>query len=363
MEWSPWTAVDSDGRISPSVLPASLWQLRWFVRWDFHVPALDMWNPIHTTRTPGRWRWQVLRGDVVVFDQEVSINGTMLIIMGVLGQWVPDTRHPSGVNTTVPVPPPVFGADPSRWTQDPATGRWDNPAETGYLTDVDGNHYGTSFSLTFWYTSDAYEIPLAAGDRIAVPFHNVGAYWMVKLANVQIRTVSAGAFDAMVDDAGFTRIAAPGLSQLTQLFAADGAHFLPRKAGLTLQDPSIGKEPTNALVVGGMWRQLGWVVVTSDDDGITWGTPTLVFETGYSNVRMAVARDGTVIAVGQKGGRLFVRTGHDGFTHTADLGPAREAFEIAVEQSSGAIVVTDGKSVVHRSHDCGRTWASMQITT
>lgn len=370
--WTDWRPVEGDDwRIPDSLLPASMWQLRWFVQWEFSVPLLDpLWNPMHTQPTRGRWRWQILRGPAIVgldpplvFDQEVSINGRMTIIHGVLGQWVPDTRYPTGVRTTVPIRPPILGADPEMWTYDEAADRWDNPAETGYITDVQGNHFGTSFNLWFWYTSDAYQIPLTPGCCIRVPFHNVGARWLIKRANVQIRTVTArDASDIMVDAAGFTRIAASGQSELTQLFAADGKHFLPRRTALPLQEPSIGKEATNALVVGGMRRHVGWTVISSDDDGITWGTPTLVFDTSFNDVRMAVARDGTVVAVGQKGGRLYVRTGHDDFTHTADLGPARETFEIAVEQSSGALVVTDGKSLVHRSHDCGRTWTTTQIT-
>ena len=363
MDFSAWTPCNSQGVIAESLLPCELFRLRWYIEWQYDIvdPSRLMDN------LTGKWRWTISQGGAVVFAQAVTaqVQLVWLSLGGVvdLFTW---SYNPAAerVTTTTPVKPPILGANPVAWVYDDLKAEWHNVAEQG-TPDPGGAEVADVTNRTaiiqFWWESPAYEIPLESGATVAIPFHNVGAPWLVKLASVQVATSGTGGIGAMVDRPGIYRVAQPTAGRLRQNYSLDGGHtFRTRRTAYRLTTPSITKDLTNRLYVGGKLTEVGWVVVRSDDDGLTWlEAPVLIFDTGYTSMKLAVARDGTVVAIARKAGGLYCRTSIDQFGSTTYAGPATRAFELALESATGRLLATDGLATVYQSWDQGRTWQTI----
>lgn len=207
------------------------------------------------------------------------------------------------------------------------------------------------------YTSAPYNIPLSDGAKVSVPFRNVGAVWIVKLAGIQIRTMGLGGFATLVDRVGIHRVAKPESQRLRQHFSRDGGSTWETwRTPMRLAAPSIAKGPTNDLVVGGQIAEVGWGYYVSQNDGLSWGEHVLVFDTSYSDARFAVTRDGFTVAIARKGGVLWCRTERDGFAATVRVGEASAAFELAVEATTGRIIAEGSALGRYVSYDGGASW-------
>lgn len=356
MEWSEWHSLKSDGTIPAELLPCQLFQLRWFIEWDLTPPDSSF-----TENLTGRWRWQVKAGSENVYDSDVRVKGTAVWMGDLLISWWVDQQN-TEVRTYTPERPTILGADPDAWTRR-SDGTWYNPAEVGYVTGrSDSGGMGNEIPVYVDYDTCAYEIELEQGSKVGVSFHNVGGFWVVRYANIQIRTAGVGGFGTYTDEVGIYRIADPSLSTLTQRYSRDGGrNFEERRVPQRLLGPSISKEPTNVLIVAGRFAETGYRVIRSLDDGLTWEeNPVTVWDASYSDAKMACGRDGAIITIARKGGRLWACTSRDGYARVSEVGEARTGFELAVDRKSGRLTATNGTTVTYESNDGGITWAQVQ---
>lgn len=359
-QWTPWRPLGKNGIIPAELLPATAFQLSWFLEWELD-PMLSGGYSQHR----GRWRWQVTPpAGAIAFDSEVDIHGTAIWFPGtsaLIAWYIQTNANNPVIKTTVPVRPPLEGvpSDATSWRQR-TDGSWANEAETGYIAE-DGWVAGAgleSFPVYSVYETARYLIPLAEGSMVKVPFHTVGAFMLPKMANARIRTVTGGRrFGTMYDAPGFHRIAAAEQSRTTVRFSADLTTYVSRTVPRDLTTLSIGKELTNTLVVCGQFAKIGWIVQRSDNDGLTWRSGyELAFDSSYSDGRMAVARDGATVVVARKANTLWCRSSRDGFVQTKVVCEAKSPMELALDGSTGGLIVTDGKGETFTSYDNGLTW-------
>jgi hypothetical protein len=238
---------------------------------------------------------------------------------------------------------------------DPAS----NPAAD--FTSASGRDEVPTVYIQSYYYGPLYEIALPVGAVIAVPFHNVGATWLIKIANVGIRTSRVGAGDAYTDRPGFNRVVLPSGSNLLQRISGDeGNTWEVRRVAPVLSDPRLFKDATNTLYCAG-WRAKEYQVLVSDNDGRTWSNwrNMILWDSGYSDVDTAGLRDGTIISVARRGGVVWFRSSATDFSQTVQIGTASNAMMLTADPQTQVLLVTDGQSRTYRSYNGGRSWATV----
>ena len=84
--WSDWRSVSSEGEIAESLLPCTIFQLRWLVQWTVDPPA-----EAFTQGLTGKWRWQIASGGPL-FDSEVTVKATVVWFNDPFGTMPPFVR-------------------------------------------------------------------------------------------------------------------------------------------------------------------------------------------------------------------------------------------------------------------------------
>ena len=241
-------------------------------------------------------------------------------------------------------------------------GTWQNDVEQGYIGE-EGWEAGAGIEqfpvYSVWFSA-RYMVPLPEGATIHLHQGAGGEMFQTpRLYRCQISTVDArDRFGTMYDDPGFHRVVLPGTKYTSQLYSHDLRNYHSRRLAKPLDKVSVAKEQTNTLVVCGQWGQVGWIVQRSDDDGITWREGyELAFDATYSDCRMAIARDGAAVVIARKANVAYCRTSRDGYASMGKIGAATSALSLAIDQSTGALIATDGKASTFVSQDGGRTWS------
>jgi len=361
MQWSAWQNVHADYVIPPELLPCEAFQLEWFLEWMLPSGTGNSFTTHH-----GRWRWEARgSGDVKVFASDVDIYGTADWMGDELLVWyIQENANNPVIRTSVPERPPMTGvpSDATSWHQR-ADGSWQNEAESGLLLDsgwVPGAGGGLDVYVYGTYQSAQYLVPLSSGTVLKVPFHSVGAFLLPKWANLRIRTAGVGGFDAMFDEVGILRLAKPQNSVLRHVYSLDGGrNWQTRRLPYSLTQPTVAKLPDNTLLIAGKFAQVDWRLLRSLDDGLTYlPEVTVLWDNSYTDARLVVTRDGTILTVARIGGYLWARRSLDSYVETARVGPASKAMQLVCEPATGRLVATDGEGLVYTSWDDGRTWAN-----
>jgi hypothetical protein len=329
-----------------------MFELKWFMEWDATAPGESVYEAL-----TGRWRWEINASGEKPFVSEVKVKGTAVWFLGMLDSWWVDGAL-TEVRTTVPIKPPILGADPNAWTQR-SDGTWSNLAEQGFVDGRSDSHGLAEVTLFVDYNSAVYEIPLPAGSKITVPFHTVGAFWLPKLANLQIRTAGLGGVGTYHDEVGIYRVVKPQAQRAWQYVSRDGGStFETWRTPMKLASPSVTKLPTNALIIGGKIAEIGWGYYTSQDDGLTWDEGyTLVWEAAHTDAKFVATRDGTVVSIARSGGVLWCKTSRDDYANTVRVGAVAAACELTCELSTGRLIADDGNATRFVSWDSGQSWA------
>lgn len=371
MQWSAWKSLKSDGSIPDDLLPASAWQLRWNMLWTLYDPS--------TTTYAGRWTWQIIVSETPLFSSTVRVSA-IAVFAGQLGliAWIPEVV---GVVTTLPAPPLIIGVGPppgNGWVID-GNGNQVNYAENGYLVWDPSASVGAAAypeaDVVMDYESALYAIPLPRGAKLAIPFHNVAAGWLVKFANVQIRTASAGGVSGLRDEANFARFVTPTGTLLEQSFTGNEAQsYETRRIQPTLTSPVAFKDSQNRLYCAG-FRGMNYIILRSLDDGlrwtILWGVqpgesvtyPMTIWGDGYSDIDMSCLRDGTILSCATKGGSLWFKTSRDGFADTMLVGQVTGRFILPRGPFTGPVILSDGQGKSFLSGDEGRTWQYIEAVS
>lgn len=345
MIWSDWHNVQRDGTIPASILPCDYFQLRYFVQWDY-----DILDPLRMfQQLTGKWRWNIAGPDLLkVFDQQNQVRVTInwLSMAGSLSMvsWYWDSSGDK-IETFLPSPAETLG----------------NMAETLYLdpaSNPTADFADPTVYIQSYYYGPIYRLNLGEGSKIALPFHNVGATWLIKLANIGIRTARSGAGDAYWDRPGFVRAAVPSGGYLLQQFSGDsGASWNVRRVTPALSDPRLFKDATNALYCAG-WKAKEYLALTSPNDGRTWSRwrDMLIWDAGYSDVDTTLAGGATIVSVARRGGAIWFRSAGDNFSTTTRIGNCSKPMMLTVDPRTQSLLVTDGQSLTYRSLDGGRSW-------
>lgn len=351
MIWSEWSQVRSDGTIPEDLLPADAFQLRYFLQWDYDVVYLEAMFALLT----GLWRWDIRdSAGVALFEQSNQVRVMVVWLpIGPALSLVSWNWDPSGdkITTTVPDPAPTVAGMAESLYLDPAS-------------DPVGDFAELTIAIQSYYYGPLYEIALPAGAVIALPFHNVGATSLWKMANIGIRTAKTGAGDAYTDRPGFNRLAVPSRSSLLQRISGDaGDTWANRRIAPVLSDPRLFKDETNTLYCAG-WRAKEYQVLVSTNDGRTWSNwrDMILWDSGYSDVDTAGLRDGTIISVARRGGGVWFRSSATAFAQTVRIGNASQAMMLTADPQTQVLLVTDGQSTTYRSYNGGRSWATVDAT-
>lgn len=321
--FGPWTSLKSDGSIPDSALPASEWQLRWSMIWTLYDTSQLTYA--------GRWTWAIAQAGETYFSSTVRVSA-LAVFAGPLGliAWIPEVV---GVTTTIPQPPPILGVNPppgGGWSQN-AQNLWVNHAEDGDLvwdpSATVGAGGGLDVDVGMDYESAVYQIPLSSGARLQVPFHNVAAGWLIRYANIQIRTVAGGDFAALWRRHDNTyRLAMPGSAGIAYTVAGDlrplqvsvsaqvaNPYSTAAAPGNPLVDATLatGQKPVLirmprrvAMVYQGTGSKAFWTQTW--DDGLTWEAPVQVWDGQYCAVIAAGAGGSRLIIVGVKANATVV---------------------------------------------------------
>lgn len=346
MIWSDWKSLTSAGEINEALLPADAFQLRYFLQWEY-----DIVSPATMTASlTGKWRWTISdSSDDLIFNQENQVKVTLAWLYMGFGISMPLWWWDVNYDTPTTIYPETYetlGVEEF----------YLNPGAIDDPTFADPTIY-----VQTWYEGPIYKLPIPAGSTIALPFHNVGAYWLVKLANIQIRTATSGDADSVYDRPGFCRFVRSDSGRLVQYVTADdGNTWTTRRVVSNLSAPRIFKEATNRLHCAGYLGKQ-FIDLSSDNDGLTWEGPQLtLWDAGYTDADADVLRDGTIVTIARRGGYLWFRTGADQFSDTVRIGQASRACKIAVAQAANTLIATDGQDIVFRSTDGGKTWAEVE---
>lgn len=307
MAFTEWRSVGSSGVISDT--PASSFQYRYYFQHEFYssdFASTFMVNP------QGRWVAQIITADgTVVFEHEVVMKYSITALAGPFGfmlfSWYTDEQNRE-VTVTIPDPVDVLG-DATGYC-DPASGS-DAIAGTGYL-------------MTTWY-SPVYQVPLPAGCKFKIKFHNIGASALrSSLAVISTRVQTAGGLTgARLMSDGMTRLVRPrpggglswtGACDLRALGASGGAALWPYSetaAPASAQVESIVSSTATAGVPFLLHEVKPVVVlqegsdiagVVSTDDGTTWGT-VMELVSGLTMSGACMGPDGgTIYVLGMMGG-------------------------------------------------------------
>lgn len=355
MIWSDWHAVQSNGTIPEDLLPANAFQLRYFLEWDYDIVSPATMFALMT----GKWRWDIKdSAGGMLFEQTNQVR-VMIVWLHLGGSvnmvsWNWDSSG-DRIETTYPEEPETVSDMAESLYLDPAS----NP--TADFTYAHGPDEVPTVYIQSYYYGPLYEIALPVGSVIAVPFHNVGATWLIKLANVGIRTARTGAGDAYTDRPGFNRLAIPSASSLLQRISGDeGDTWGVRRIAPVLSDPRLFKDQTNTLYCAG-WRAKEYQVLVSDNDGRTWSNwrNMILWDSGYSDVDTAGLRDGTIISVARRAGSVWFRSSATDFAQTVRIGTVSNAMMLTADPQTQVLLVTDGQSRTYRSYDGGRSWATV----
>lgn len=344
MNWSTWKGCNSQGVIDASLLPCEYFQMRWMVAWE-----VDLNQPLLSSEyLKGQWTWRILGPDEQVYlDQDIEIQFS-LVSLGVPGLqlytgYLVDSL--TKITTRVPVTPVVLG----------------NPQGLGEEASLEGDMTNRTVYIAFWWDAPYYQLQLPAGSRVEIPFRNVGYAWLVKLAQVQFRTGSVGGFGTYADAVGIHRVVEPVGGLLSQLYSRDSARtYELRRVGPQLTNPQVNKLPDNTLLVLGKLAQTDWRLAYSLNDGLTWENEVSIWTAAHTDVKLQVARDGTIVSLARHGGQLWVKTSLDGYTSARQVGPADRPCELALERATGRLLATDGMRVLYISEDSGLTWQARE---
>lgn len=279
----------------------------------------------------GRWTWAIAQAGETYFSSTVRVSA-LAVFAGPLGliAWIPEVV---GVTTTIPQPPPILGVNPppgGGWSQN-AQNLWVNHAEDGDLvwdpSATVGAGGGLDVDVGMDYESAVYQIPLSSGARLQVPFHNVAAGWLIRYANIQIRTVAGGDFAALWRRHDNTyRLAMPGSAGIAYTVAGDlrplqvsvsaqvaNPYSTAAAPGNPLVDATLatGQKPVLirmprrvAMVYQGTGSKAFWTQTW--DDGLTWEAPVQVWDGQYCAVIAAGAGGSRLIIVGVKANATVV---------------------------------------------------------
>lgn len=360
MEWTNWHFIQRDGSVPPECLPCQAFELQHHITWEVDL----LGSGINTLQLSGEWIWEVGgpgSPSTPIFQQSVHVAGT-LVSLGTPGaelyNWWYDPSA-ERISTTVPLRPPIEGADPTKWTQR-ADGSWTNPAEQGTAyDDPAGTSYtDTSVILNFWWEGPIYliSLPEGAGMRWGTRHFSDGT-WPGAWADVQIRSARMDDLGSWLDTASFLRLAAPGSGLLNQLVSQDGGRtFSALRIIPALSSPVLLKDLHNALYCAG-WQGQTYQVLKSLDDGLRWTVlPVDIWDNTYSNVDMTCLPDGALITVATRAGSLYCKTSRDSFVETSYVGPAQGKFLLPRGGSSGPLLASNGQGSSFVSYDEGVTW-------
>lgn len=363
--WSAWKHCKSDGTIPEDLLPCDAFQVRWFCMWDY-----DIVDPMRMTETlRGEWHWKIVNdsGIELFFSRnKVAVQFTWMSF-GMFGggglafaTWAWNSAS-DRVLTTIP-----------EWSNRPLDGTgnpiWANPTdwrgtsvpyapatEQPYLSPGGGSadiaHH--SFAIQTTWHGGIYEVSIPQGARWQVPFHNVGATALVKLANLEMRTSKGGDSGACTDVAGFMRNGVFEQDRAVQCIYPNGTQMSETRLIVPgLRSPQLLKSRSNVLYCLGE-KGMYWRLFQSFNDGHTWETVTDVWDPGYQNARYTILPDGEILSVAMKGSTCYSkRIGgvliNVGYGMTAPI-------SIVHDNRRGTIVV-DSTGATWLSKDGGNTW-------
>jgi hypothetical protein len=303
MAFTEWRSVGSSGVISDT--PASAFQYRYYI--DHEFGPFDL-----APRLQGEWKVQIVTADgVVLFEQTVTLVYYIVsLVMGgilMLFTWWVDLQN-QHIDTTVPDPVQTLGHESA----------YADPAGGGDI--IAGNGH-----LMFEWYSPVYQVPLPAGCKFKIKFHNVGASALrSSLAVISTRVQTAGGLTgARLMSDGMTRLVRPrpggglswtGACDLRALGASGGAALWPYSetaAPASAQVESIVSSTATAGVPFLLHEVKPVVVlqegsdiagVVSTDDGTTWGT-VMQLVSGLTMSGACMGPDGgTIYVLGMMGG-------------------------------------------------------------
>lgn len=373
MSWSEWSPLKSDGSIPDELLPCSEWQARWFLEWDFDIN--DHTKMGDTLR--GEWHWRVTSQDQqeLFFSKvKVSVGMAWMYLGGILSlaTWWWDsaadrllTLCPEWVDR--PMGRPISGGDPvpvwaggeveygmRLWSAShPST-----DTEQPYLNPGGGVDFANNtLYIQSWWEGPVYRVPLSVGSKWSVPFHNVGAPWLIKMANLQMRTRTSGDVDGLIDVPGVIRCGGNAGELLLQRISHDGGNtFFTRRIGTGYHSPQLLKGADNTLYCvaekGG-----NWMLLSSANDGYTWEVTATVWGTEYGNAKSVILPDGSLVSVATKGSTCFFQSGITDTRSIVAVGTVIPPVSLLHDDRWGLVIVDSiGGSWI--SKDGGITWTA-----
>jgi len=361
MPWSNWTSIKSDGTIPDQLLPCEAFQARWFLEWDY-----DITDPARMSDTlNGRWKWQIVPvggGDhIFVSETKVRVMVVWLYfgfgISGVVWWW---DSSGDRVLTTIPVwsnrpldgqGNPIWAGEGGNWSD------YSHPSAEGteqpYCDPGSGNQFAdpTVYVQTFWH-GPIYNIAIPQNSKWEVPFHNVGATWLIKLANLQMRTRKGGDTGGCIDVPGIARNGHRVSQVATQLWTQDGGvHTNLRRIWSDVGSPQLDKDRENVLYCLGE-KGTNWMLWRSENDGYTWDAGMSIWPSGYSNARMVPLPSGGMLYIAAKGNVVYSQRS-DGAGRQTVCSSGTPPFSLVYDDRWGAMVIDS----------TGKVWRSENLLT
>lgn len=366
MSWSDWSAIRSDGSIPEDLLPCDAWQARWFLEWDYDVIDTSSMG----TSLTGEWHWQIDYGGDPVFFSKNKVRVSLIWFSYGFGGLGSAVWYWDGSGDRVLTTSPGWSERPLDSLGDPiwAGGEvahslpiWSashpdaDGTEQPYLDPASGtDFYQNTVYIQSWWQGAIYEIPLTQGAVWSVPFHNIGATWLIKLANLQMRTRRAGDIGGCFDAPGILRVGGIENRVAIQRILRHGCTKPEIRTILSgVTSPSLQKSRDNKLYClcqrGSTWMFLG-----SCNDGITWEEPQTVWSDGYENAKFVILPNGGVLHLATSGGVLYSMRSESGSRVTVTSGVV-PPLSVQYDSRQGAVVV-DSVGSTWVSRDCGVSW-------
>ena len=360
--WSDWSGLDSAGTIF-APLPSIFVQYRYAITEKVYLTDPGSLSKI----VPGEWELRVLdESNVERFHQHVAVRFDVFYAIdaffgvSVLTFFVWTYNQGAEViTTTVPDPVETMGDMAEQGYLQPGGGSTFT-AQYGYITESTAN--GDSGD-GYWY-SPVYALALPPGSRFEVLKHTIGVPLLAnRLAAIQVRTATGGAFGSLTDEAGFLRIADPTGGDLMQRYWWRPDAMVTRPMPTSASEPSIWKDATNTLWLA-CRKALAFRLYRSRDDGYTWeDVEIMLWPDGYTQPFAAGGMAGRVYTIATKGGELWFRSSADQFTGCTRIAQVSDAHQIQQGRSADELLVfpTAG-GIVHRSTDGGKTWVAVETS-
>lgn len=253
----------------------------------------------------------------------------------------------------------------------------DVPEESGY-TDY-------RIYINFWYYSPVYLVSIPVNSHLRIPFHNIGAViesfishtftqpqasaasWLVKYANVQIRTAKGGGQAALIDRPGYHRGVVVDGNVSSQVYSAtEGRTYDTRNIPVAFDSPSMFKTRENHLVVAG-WAAREYYLLLSKDDGRTWtrvshwsgvAMPASVWpDDTYEAPATVLGPGGSLVSIATKGSSVYCRSSARGFEGMSYVGAAGDfPMTLTYDSARDYLIASDLHTRTYISKDAGQTW-------